>query len=892
MNSALGGLFKRSMSIRDVPSGAPDRTSEFPTSADAYELIEDCGRGVSAIVWLARVKSTGATVAVKIMNLESVQNSLDEIVREAQVMKNYNHPNVLPLYTSFVHAHDLWLVVPFVSGGSVLHIMKYGHPEGLEEIATATIMRDVLRALDYVHRQGSIHRDVKAGNILVNKDGQVYLGDFGVATSMERNGSWGHAGNASRMTFVGTPCWMAPEVMEQTAGYDNAADVWSFGITMLEMAHGHAPFAKFPPMKVLLMTLQNPPPSLEDKGKRHFSKAMREVVAKCLQKDPRLRPTAAQLLEHKFFKQAKDEEYLARTIMAGMPSLGERVQQIRQGLGSAATATVDNDRDFHRSQEEYKKGVSSWNFDVAALKAQADAEDLDLLPTISEEREGIEGERASPPQSSNLAAAASAQVVSSVTTLAAAAPTFAPPSTPPPQQLEITSGDVSAFATPVWQAAALSGMSAGEAAAAAAATRAAESEFLPPADGMLSPSSQLSRESSVAGTTSALPPLLQGRTSTLMGRFLVHEGDQVPPRRASVDDVALAAVAVSGAAESHTQRSNGAAAVSAAPLPGTNIGGDAATDGAAAAGGGGSGGGSAAPAEEEGPKPKTKGRFTVIENTIERPSSGRNLASEGAGVGGDSGGGVEQSQAQPAGLTPLGAPTRMAGALGGGDVYGAGAVGTAATVVFGTGGAAAEISPGDLLPKLQELLASTSHQQNELMQLVAAIQIASESQGSAGPHSTGAARAPRASSPGAGWTQLYAAPGQPVPSPSTEGELRAAVAALSARLTDAEAEGSRLRARNAELEAMLGDTGHTAANLPVWDLPDLAPAPAGSSATTAGAVDAASAEPALTYAAAAAAPAVATPATAAGSPVGPPRAPQLETALTAPVPSSHPIEDA
>merc|ERR1711874_457214 len=119
--------------------------------------------------------------------------------------------------------------------------------------------------------------------------------------------------------------------MEQTQGYDSSADIWSFGITLLEMAHGHAPFAKFPPMKVLLMTLQNPPPTLDDKGKKHFSKAMRDVVTRCLQKDPRLRPSATQLLEHKFFKQAKDEEYLARHLMAELPPLGERVQEIRQG---------------------------------------------------------------------------------------------------------------------------------------------------------------------------------------------------------------------------------------------------------------------------------------------------------------------------------------------------------------------------------------------------------------------------------------------------------------------------------------------------------------------------------------------------------------------------------
>ncbi|GAX82215.1 hypothetical protein CEUSTIGMA_g9643.t1 [Chlamydomonas eustigma] len=382
LDRAISGIFgKTSKSTKDLVNLAKD----YPTSSEDYDLIEDCGRGVSATVYRSLCKPLHEVVAVKKMNLESMNCDLDEIIHEAQLMKNYNHPNVLPLYTSFVSGQDLWMVMPFISGGSVLHIIKYAYPEGLDEIVIATIMREVLKAIDYVHRQGGIHRDIKAGNILVDKDGKVYLADFGVATSLERAGSWSQD-KSNRMTFVGTPCWMAPEVMEQTAGYDNAADIWSFGISMLEMAHGHAPFAKFPPMKVLLMTLQNPPPTLDDKGKKHFSKAMRDVVSKCLQKDPRLRPPASQLLEHKFFKQARDAEFLSKHLMLGLPSLGDRVQEIRQGR--AATNSKDNERNFVQSQEEYKKGVSSWNFDVAALKAQADLEDDEpLLPSISENDE-------------------------------------------------------------------------------------------------------------------------------------------------------------------------------------------------------------------------------------------------------------------------------------------------------------------------------------------------------------------------------------------------------------------------------------------------------------------------------------------------------------------------
>ncbi|EFJ47105.1 hypothetical protein VOLCADRAFT_105178 [Volvox carteri f. nagariensis] len=306
-------------------------------------------------------------------------------------MRKYNHPNILPLYCSFVHEQELWMVMPFVAGGSVLHIMKYGHPEGLNETIIATIGREVLKGLDYVHKNGSIHRDVKAGNILVDGDGNVKLGDFGVAASLERGGSWGHDKQA-RMTFVGTPCWMAPEVMEQTSGYDFSADIWSFGITLLEMCHGHAPFAKFPPMKVLLMTLQNPAPTLEDKGQKHFSKALKDLVTRCLQKEKDKRPTAAQLLEHRFFKIAKDAKYLKDNLVGELPPLSDRVNRIRTGM--AATNKQDNDRNLEKSQEEYRKGVSSWNFDLAALKAQAALEPDDetthganMLPTITESDE-------------------------------------------------------------------------------------------------------------------------------------------------------------------------------------------------------------------------------------------------------------------------------------------------------------------------------------------------------------------------------------------------------------------------------------------------------------------------------------------------------------------------
>ena len=264
--------------------------------------------------------------------------------------------------------------------------MRFKFQDGLEEPVIATIMKEVLKALEYLHRNGIIHRDVKAGNTLLDSDGHVMLADFGVAAALERGGSWGNR-MISRNTFVGTPCWMAPEVMQQEYGYDSKADIWSFGITLLELAHGHAPFAKLPPMKVLIMTLQNPPPTLDQAdSKKHFSKAMRDIVAKCLVKNPKERPTAAQLLEHKFFKTAHDAHYLQRHIVDGLPTVAERLEQMRQAqLGIGGGQHAAQEREILASQQEYRRGVSSWNFDVEALKAAA--AEVDRMAAISESQE-------------------------------------------------------------------------------------------------------------------------------------------------------------------------------------------------------------------------------------------------------------------------------------------------------------------------------------------------------------------------------------------------------------------------------------------------------------------------------------------------------------------------
>jgi serine/threonine protein kinase len=309
-------------------------SSQDPT--EIFEILAKLGEGSYGSVYKALDKRDGKIVAIKVLEVENEDTT--ELQKEINILKDCHSEFIVAYKGTFEKDGHIWIVMEYCGGGSICDLMAICE-RTLQEEQIAVVIKQALQGLDYLHSQHKIHRDIKAGNILLNSDGDCKLADFGVSAELTNT-------LAKRKTVIGTPYWMAPEVLQSTE-YDGKADIWSLAITAVEMAVGEPPHSNVHPMRAIFMIPNSPPPTLPDPSQ--WSADFNDFLKKCLVKNPAERPTARELLTtHPFVLKSGKKSIIAALVDECMPAIDEYreneakdIEQSSSSQGSAESATME-----------------------------------------------------------------------------------------------------------------------------------------------------------------------------------------------------------------------------------------------------------------------------------------------------------------------------------------------------------------------------------------------------------------------------------------------------------------------------------------------------------------------------------------------------------------------